>query len=186
MAEPTAPARRIVVTGLAGSGKSTFAVALAARTGRPVINLDLEFWKPGWVAPSEVEWREVQRRALAGGDWIAEGNYADTLDLRLARADTLIVLDTPWWRCAARALRRGFVMPDALPEGCEYPAWRRLWDEWRLATRICRRRRSEPAREREIIAEHGRHLHVHRLRSRAEADELLDRFASGTSTATST
>jgi adenylate kinase family enzyme len=44
--------RRVVVTGLAGSGKSTFAVALAARTGLPVIHLDLAFWKPGWVAPT--------------------------------------------------------------------------------------------------------------------------------------
>jgi hypothetical protein len=37
-------------TGLAGFGKSTFAVALAAKTGLPVIHLDLHFWKPGWVA----------------------------------------------------------------------------------------------------------------------------------------
>ena len=35
-----------------GSGKSTFARALAARTGLPVIHLDLHYWKPGWVRPS--------------------------------------------------------------------------------------------------------------------------------------
>ncbi|MET0326778.1 MAG: isopentenyl transferase family protein, partial [Ilumatobacteraceae bacterium] len=33
--------RRVVITGLAGSGKSTLAVALAARTGLPIIHLDL-------------------------------------------------------------------------------------------------------------------------------------------------
>ena len=54
--------RRVVVTGLAGSGKSTFAVALAAETGLPVIHLDLAFWKPGWVAPSETEWHEKRAR----------------------------------------------------------------------------------------------------------------------------
>ena len=43
--------RRIVVTGLAGSGKSTLSLALAAKTSLPVIHLDLHFWKPGWVAP---------------------------------------------------------------------------------------------------------------------------------------
>ena len=88
--------RRIVVTGLAGSGKSTLAVALAAKTGLPVIHLDLHFWKPGWVAPSETEWREKQRVVLAGDAWIADGNYHETLDLRLERADTLVVLDMPW------------------------------------------------------------------------------------------
>ena len=98
MSEPRlALGRRVVVTGLAGSGKSTFAVALAAKTGLPVIHLDLYFWKPGWVAPSETEWREKQRVVLAGDAWIADGNYHETLDLRLERADTLVVLDMPWW-----------------------------------------------------------------------------------------
>ena len=35
------------------------------------------------------------------------------------RADTVVVLATPWWRCAGRALLRGCRMPHALPEGCE-------------------------------------------------------------------
>ena len=100
--------RRVVVTGLAGSGKSTFAVALAAETGLPVIHLDLAFWKPGWVAPSETEWREKQRVVLAGDAWIADGNYHETLDLRIERADTVVVLDMPWWLCSGRALGAGF------------------------------------------------------------------------------
>ena len=45
--------RRVLVTGMAGSGKSTFSRSLAAKTGLPVIHLDVHFWKPGWVAPSE-------------------------------------------------------------------------------------------------------------------------------------
>jgi len=83
--------------GLAGSGKSTFALALADKTGLPVIHLDLQFWKPGWVAPSETEWRATQRVVLAGDAWIADGNYHETLDLRVERADTVVVLDMPWW-----------------------------------------------------------------------------------------
>jgi adenylate kinase family enzyme len=94
---PSALGRRVIVTGLAGSGKSTFSLALAAKTGLPVIHLDLHFWKPGWVAPSETEWREKQCGVLAGNAWIADGNYHETLDLRLERADTVVFLDPPWW-----------------------------------------------------------------------------------------
>jgi adenylate kinase family enzyme len=172
-----------VVTGLAGSGKSTFALALATRTDLPVLHLDLSFWKPGWVAPSEAEWREKQRGVLAGDAWIADGNYHETLDLRLERADTVVVLDMPWLRCSGRALLRGFRMPAELPEGCEYPRWMRLRDEWRLALRIWKVRRSEPERERAVIAEHGQHSARYVLRSKRAVSDFLDRqeAAPGTS-----
>ncbi|MET0909425.1 MAG: hypothetical protein ABWZ99_08140 [Ilumatobacteraceae bacterium] len=174
MSESPAIGRRIVVTGLAGSGKSTLAVALAATTGLPVIHLDLAFWKPGWVAPSETEWRDKQRMVLAGDAWIADGNYHETLDLRIERANTLVVLDMPWWLCSGRALLRGFRMPGELPDGCEYSAWARLRDEWRLAGRIWRMRRVEPAREREVIAQYAGNVAVHVLRSRRDVVTFLD------------
>src|SRR5215471_10074644 len=136
--------RRVVVTGLAGSGKTTFSRSLAAKTGLPVIHLDVHFWKPGWIAPSEGEWREKQRDLLAGDAWIADGNYHETLDLRLERADTVVILDTPWWVCSGRAFLRGVRKPDGeMPEGCDDSPWRRLRDEWRLAFVIWRNRRSE-------------------------------------------
>lgn len=166
--------RRVIVTGLAGSGKSTFALALAAKTGLPVIHLDLHFWKPGWVPPSENEWRKTQCGVLAGDAWIADGNYQETLDLRLERADTVVFLDMPWWLCAGRACLRGFRMPGELPEGCDYSAWLRLRDEWRLAVRIWRKRRSEPEREHEIISQHGQHVALHVLRTRRAVRDFLD------------
>lgn len=166
--------RRVVVTGVAGSGKSTFAVSLARKTGLPVIHLDLHFWKPGWVEPSEEEWRTVQQRVLAGDAWIADGNYSETLALRLQRADALVVLDMPWWLCAGRALLRGFRMPGELPEGSTYTRWQRLRDESRLAVLIWRNRHSEPDAERPIVAEHGQHLAVYVLTSKRSVREFLD------------
>jgi adenylate kinase family enzyme len=173
--------RRVIVTGLAGSGKSTLALALAARTGLPVIHLDLHFWKPGWVAPTEAEWREKQRVVLADDAWIADGNYHETLDLRLERADTVVVLDMPWWRCSGRALVRGFRMPGELPQGCDYSAWERWRDEWLLAGRVWRKRRSEPARERETIAQHGQHVALHVLRSKRAVKAFLEALDPGES-----
>lgn len=173
----TSVGRRVVVTGVAGSGKSTFALALARKTGLPIIHLDHHFWKPGWVEPSEDEWRTVQQRVLAGDAWIADGNYSETLALRLRVADTLVVLDMPWWLCTRRALLRGFRMPGALPEGSSYTRWQRLKDESKLAVLIWRNRNSEPESERRIIAEHGQHLAVHVLRSKGSVREFLERHA---------
>lgn len=180
MAQAPSPlGRRVIITGLPGSGKSTISLALAAETGLPVVHLDLHFWKPGWVAPSETEWREKQRGVLAGDEWIADGNYHETLDLRLESADTVVFLDMPWWLCTGRALLRGLRMPDELPEGCNYSAWTRLRDEWLLTIRIWRQRRSQPEREREIISQHGQHVALHVLRSKRAVREFLDGLRAG-------
>jgi adenylate kinase family enzyme len=40
--------RRVLVTGMAGAGKSTFSRSLAAKTGLPLIHLDVHSWKPGF------------------------------------------------------------------------------------------------------------------------------------------
>jgi len=113
------------------SGKSVLAARIAAQTRLPLIHLDALFWKPGWVEPPDKEWRAVQSALLAGEAWIADGNYHETLDLRLERADTVVYLDTPWWVCAARAFMRGLRRPAGqLPDGCDATAWRRLRDEW--------------------------------------------------------
>ncbi len=168
--------QRVVVTGMAGAGKSTFSRALSAKTGLPLIHLDLQFWKPGWVEPSDEEWREKQRVLLAGDAWIADGNYHATLDLRLGRADTVVFLDTPWWTCARRAFVRGIRRPPGavMPDGCDDSAWQRLSDEWGIVWRILRSRRSERERELTIVSQHGRHVALHMLRSKPEAREFLD------------
>ena len=158
-----------MVTGMAGSGKSTFSRALSAKTGLPVIHLDFHFWKPGWVEPSENEWREKQRRLLAGDDWIADGNYHATLDLRLERADTAVFLDTSWGLCVWRALVRGVRKRPVgfqLPNGCDESDLRRLRDEWSLAWRIWRVHRSERELELGILARHAKHVALYVLRSK--------------------
>ena len=165
---------RVLVIGIAGSGKSTFSRGLSAKTGLPVIHLDVHYWKPGWAKPTEEEWREKQRALLASDAWIADGNYYESLDLQLERADTVFVLDTPWWLCATRAFGRGLRKPVGdMPEGCEDSVRRRLTDEWWLVGRIWQVRNSDPEQARTKLSEHGSHVALHVLRSKREANAFL-------------
>jgi hypothetical protein len=169
--------RRIVVIGMAGSGKSTFSRALSEKTGLPVIHLDVHFWKPGWVEPSESDWRKRQRDLLADDAWIVDGNDNKTLDLRLDRAETVVFLDTPWWICAGRAFGRGLRKPiGAMPEGCNDSAWRRLRDEWRMVGVLCCGRGSEAERGLAIVSERRQHAALHVLSSKRAASEFLGRL----------
>jgi adenylate kinase family enzyme len=169
--------RRVVVTGMAGAGNSTFSRSLSAKTGLPVIVLDVHYWLPGWAEPAEAGWREKQNRLLAGDDWIADGNYHATLDLRLQRADTVVFLDTRWWICAWRALVRGVrtrPVDFELPNGRDESRLRRLRDEWCLIWRIWRARRSERDRELKILSQHGKHVAMYVLGSKRAVREFLD------------
>jgi adenylate kinase family enzyme len=108
---------RILVIGSPGAGKSTLATELARRTGLPLFHLDKLHWKPGWVESDKAEFDALLTEVTAQPRWIIDGNYGRTLPLRLARADTVIDLDLPAWRCVVQAIGRvarshGTVRPD--------------------------------------------------------------------------
>ncbi|MGC4895781.1 adenylate kinase [Micromonospora sp. DT31] len=114
--------RRILVVGGSGAGKSTLAGEVARRLDLPLIHLDRHYWRPGWSAPTADDFRAEVAALAAGPAWVMDGNYASTLDLRLPRADLLVLCDTPRTRCLVRVVRRrwahrGAPRPD-LPEGC--------------------------------------------------------------------
>ncbi|MEW1842678.1 hypothetical protein AB0392_32440 [Nonomuraea angiospora] len=100
--------RRVVILGRGGSGKSTLAARLAAITGLPIIELDKHFWQPGLEATPPDQWAAVQGELVRAEAWIMDGDLGpyDVLDVRLRAADTVILLDFSFWRCAWRAIRR--------------------------------------------------------------------------------
>ncbi|MFC4946277.1 hypothetical protein [Pseudonocardia sp. GCM10023141] len=99
---------RMVVLGRGAAGKSALAARLGAITGAPVIELDTVFWNADLTVTPPAEWAAVQRDLAAGSSWILDGDLGpyDVLDVRLRRADTVVVLDLSLARCAWRALRR--------------------------------------------------------------------------------
>lgn len=120
--------RRVLVLGSGGAGKSTFARALGERTGLPVVHLDRIWWRPGWVEATEAEF-DAEIAALTARDaWVMDGNYGRTLPVRLAAADTAVLLDVPRLTClfrvALRAIRhRGRSRPDMTPGCPERVTW---------------------------------------------------------------
>lgn len=114
--------QRVLVIGSPGAGKSTLSRELARRTGLPVIHLDAEYWRAGWIGPDTNEWIARTREIVAGERWIVDGNYGSTLGRRLSRADTVIWLDYSTPLCLWRVIRRvvtsyGRTRPD-MAEGC--------------------------------------------------------------------
>jgi adenylate kinase family enzyme len=115
--------RKVVIIGSGGSGKSTFARQLGEITGLPVVHLDKLFWHPGWKRTPEDEWREIVRRETEKPEWIMDGNFGGTREMRMQAADTIILLDLPRWLCMYRILKRTLLYkPGARPdmaEGCD-------------------------------------------------------------------
>jgi adenylate kinase family enzyme len=112
--------QRVLIIGQPGAGKSTLGRELARITGLPLVHLDRHYWQPGWTDSDPEAWTATVRRLVAEPRWIIEGNYAGSLPLRLARADTVIHLDFPRWLCFARVVRRILwgKRPGELPPGC--------------------------------------------------------------------
>lgn len=100
------PMNRIMVVGNAGAGKSTFARRLGGKLALPVIHLDSYFWQPGWQTPEPQAWRQQLTELTASPAWVMDGNYFNTFDIRMPRADVLVWLDHPRGTCVRRVLMR--------------------------------------------------------------------------------
>jgi hypothetical protein len=112
-----ASAVRVVVLGRGGAGKSTFARELGRRTGVPVVELDAHFWSASLEPLPREQWATRQADLVAGQSWIVDGDLGpyDVLDVRLRRADTVVLLDLSFARCAWQAVRRSGRPPTSGP-----------------------------------------------------------------------
>ena len=102
--------KRILVLGSSGAGKSTFARQLGESLGIETIHLDSYYWQPNWISTPPDEWDQKLRTLLEKESWVMDGNYPDSLALRLSYADTVVFLD----RDRVTSLLRHRVSPAAL------------------------------------------------------------------------
>jgi hypothetical protein len=110
--------KRILVTGNAGSGKSTFAGRIASQLGIPCVSLDRVVWQSGWKKTPQAE-RTARIHELTQSDsWVIDGVSMEVQ----ASADTVVFLDVPrrvsFWRVVKRNWRYLFRSRPELPPGC--------------------------------------------------------------------
>jgi adenylate kinase family enzyme len=127
--------KRIIVIGCSGSGKSTFSRQLGEKIGSNVYHLDAYYWNPDWKATDPETFDSIVTGLTAEDEWIIDGNYSRTLDLRLKRSDTVILFDFPRSICLYRALKRRFQyhgrtrpdMGEGCPEKIDFAFLRWIW-----------------------------------------------------------
>jgi len=100
--------KKVLVLGCGGSGRSSFARQIGQITGLKVYHLDIFFWKPGLITTPNEEWEAFINQIVYEDEWIIDGNYTRTLDLRLKEADTVIFFDMARTRRMCRIIRRRF------------------------------------------------------------------------------
>ena len=115
--------KKICLFGCPGSGKSTLGKNLSKIMNLQVYHLDNIYWKPNWVNISKEEFDEKLNELLLLDEYIIEGNYNRTLDLRLEKCDLAIFLDFNRFTCLVSVIKRYFMYKnktrDDITPGCD-------------------------------------------------------------------
>lgn len=121
---------RVLVAGVTGSGKTTFAGRVAAVWGLRHVEIDGLFHGPNWT-PRPAFLDDV--RAFAAEDrWVTEWQYTSkgTNDILAPRAELAVWLDYPYPVVRARLLRRtlsrSLLRTRMWNDNVEKPIWRML------------------------------------------------------------
>ena len=157
--------KKIIVIGCPGSGKSTFSRELYERTRIPLYHLDMLFWNADKTTVEKSVFLERLNELLDKDEWILDGNFNSTMELRMSRCDTVIFLDYPPDICleGVRA-RRGKVRFDMpwieTEEDAEFMDYIRNFNEQRRPQIVA-------------LLEKFKDKNIIRFTSRAEADAYL-------------
>lgn len=161
--------KRVAIIGCGGSGKSHLARQLGLGLGLPVTHLDALYYDESWNPLPKDEFAALQHDLVAAPTWVIDGNYASSLPIRLAAADTVVFLDLHPAAClrgvAQRRLRQGGGQDRAIG----------VYDRvtWDFIRYVWNYRRSMRPRVRTLIAEHAGDAHVIVLPTRIAARRWL-------------
>lgn len=98
--------KKVIVIGCPGSGKTTFAEKLNKSTGLPLFYLDAIWHKPDRTHISREEYDKRLAEIMQLDEWIIDGNYSRTIEVRIKMCDTIILFDLPTKVCMEGATER--------------------------------------------------------------------------------
>jgi adenylate kinase family enzyme len=164
----------VIILGSAGSGKSTLSQKLSVILSLPVIHLDKYFWMPNWVQTPNEEWDKIVEDFTMEEQWIIDGNYSRTMDIRIKRADLIIYLDMPRWLCLYQIFKRRIMyhkktrpdMNEECPEKIDFEFVKWVWNYRRRSRIKTLEKLDQVKNQKEVII----------LKSRKQVDEFINRL----------
>ena len=96
--------KKVIIIGCPGSGKTTFAERLHKYTSFPLYHLDAIWHKPDKTHIPREEFDERISEIFATDEWIIDGNYNRTIEMRLKECDTVFLFDLPVEVCTSSSL----------------------------------------------------------------------------------
>ena len=98
--------KKVIVIGCPGAGKSTFARKLRDRTSLPLYYLDMIWYRADGTNISREAFVRQVSEIVGREQWIIDGNYLNSLKMRLQECDTVFLLDYPTELCLDGAKER--------------------------------------------------------------------------------
>ena len=90
---------KVIIIGCPGSGKSTFGRELTRVTGLPLYHLDMMYWNEDRTTVTRENFIEKLQAVMSKKEWILDGNYESTMEMRFKECDTVFFLDYPTDLC---------------------------------------------------------------------------------------
>ncbi len=162
--------KRILVIGCPGSGKSYFSKKLHDISGLPLCHLDMLFWNKDRTNVTREVFLERLGKVLETDEWIIDGNYSFSMEMRLEKCDTVFFFDLPTQECLdGVAQRRGKPRSDMPWNEADYPV-----DEEFLE--FIRDFRKERKPKIVSLLEKYCDKRIYTFTSRADAERFLERW----------
>ena len=161
--------KRILVIGCPGAGKTYFSKKLKEITSLPVIHMDNLYWNEDKTSISFDELNKKLLPYLKEEEWIVDGNYHDTLKLRLEYATDVFFLKMPREQCIEGILERIDQPRDDIPwvetkkDAVELIEWTIDYEERTKA-------------DEEALLKEYPNVKVHIIKNRQDADNYLEKL----------
>jgi Adenylate kinase and related kinases len=112
----------IIIVGNSGTGKSTLSKKIARITGYPLMHLDSLWHMTDYSNTAKIWFDRQQKLFMNQVNWIIDGNYARTMNLRIPQADIIIWLKVSRIKSLFRVLKRSLLWRIDKSSRAEMPA----------------------------------------------------------------